>query len=310
MSVAMWCSMIGFFLQVVCPPAAPWAMMAAEKCVCIMMNCASLLSSVRFATIDAPRLLPAVYALFAVFLVGMCAVRQGLVRRYVLVAGSAAAIVGTGLFAWQWSSTPAEIVLFHVKKSCLTAIRWPNHTTWLAGFDGSGITKTTYDHIVAPWLRSVPGHGITAIVLADNPNNTVQAIEPALQHNRVAAIVVPTCFATAGPDFQAFAREYGAQCVSQKHTWSFVPAPGCSIAQKDRVETDHCNRFLIKVRDAIMVYPDSFPLASDVNCAVEATFFSSTLSISRKVVPAWNPLAKVMANQNGALRLFAQPFPF
>lgn len=296
MSISMWCSMVGFLLQIVCPQVTPWAMMAAEKCVDIMMNSAGLLSSVRFATVDIPRLLPAVYALFAVFLVGLCAIRQGLVRRYILMAGGIVAISGTALFAWQWSSTPAQMVLFHVKKSCLTAIRWSNRTTWLTGFDGGGITKTTYDRIVAPWLRSFPGSGITAIILADNPDNSVQAIEPTLQNNRVASIVVPTCFAAPGPDFQAFAREYGVQCVSQKCSWAFAPAPGCSIAEMDHAETDHCNRFHIKVRDAIMVYPDSFSLPSDVNGAVEVTFCSGKAPISHNVVPSWNPLARAMAN--------------
>ena len=189
MSVSMWISMAGFILQIVFPPLVPLVMAAAECCVGLMIGSAAALSAdSQLSAIELPRLLPAAYALFAVFLLGICAVRPALVKRYFCVAGIVCAAALVVLVLWQWHSAPSQVVFFQIAKSHCAAVRWPNHSVWIAGLDGKAITGTTYARVIEPWLRQAPGPGIGAIALSDNPCTMVQAVEPLLIDNHVQRI--------------------------------------------------------------------------------------------------------------------------
>src|SRR5271157_1422379 len=212
MSVSMWISMAGFILQIVFPPLVPLVMAAAECCVGLMIGSAAALSDSQLSAIELPRLLPAAYALFGVFLLGICAVRPATVKRYFCVAGIGCVVALAVLVVWQWRSVPSQVVFFRIAKSDCAVVRWPNHGVWIAGLDGKAISGTTYARVIEPWLRQAPGPGINTIALSGDPCSMVQAVEPILIDNHVQRIFASESAFSSCPDFLAFAREYGVPC--------------------------------------------------------------------------------------------------
>jgi ComEC/Rec2-related protein len=302
MSVSMWISMTGFLLQIVFPPLVPLVMAAAEWCVRLMIESAEVISSLQLSTVQLPRLVPAAYVLFAVFLLGICTVRLEFVRRYICIAGICLAAAVAALTIWQWQSAAPQVVFFQIKKSHCAAVRWPNHKVWIAGLDGKGISVATYPRVIEPWLRQTPGPGIDCIALSDDPCNSVQTVEPLLIGNPVSTIITAEGSASTCPDFIQFAREFGVSCSTAVPRSVFSPSPRCSLILESPVPGEKAGiyqRFVVKMGKATLSFDDSLTAPSETRGAATVTFCSSGLSRLKYAVPCWHPLVAVMCNEKG-----------
>jgi ComEC/Rec2-related protein len=297
MSVSMWISMAGFLLQVFLPAAVPLVMAAAELCIDVMIRSAGSISSLQFSTVALPKLLPGVYVSYAWFLVGLCAVKQGFVRRYMMVAGGFLLTVSTVLVLWQMNHSPGQMVLFSVKKAHLTAVRWPNRSIWIIGFDGKGISKSTYSRIIQPWLRQSPGSTVNAIFLTEDPCNAIQSVEPVLSDNHVHVVLSVDSFASVCPDFLSFAREYGACCTTVHAPRLLVAAPSCTLSIMpggvDSIFPER-NRVSVNISGTSVSCTDSVLAPSDIKGATIVTFGKASPPRVESAVPSWHPLAAAM----------------
>ncbi len=297
MSVSMWLAMIGFLLQIVFPPLVPFIMSAAEHCVELMVVCAGFVSRMPLSTVQLPRLLPAVYTLYALFLAGLCAVKTGLLRRYVLRGGAGLVALSCALVLWQQHNSPAELTLFQIKKSHLAGIRWPNHVVWLAGFDGTEISSTTFARVVDPWARLVPGERIRTVVLSGDACNSIQALEPLLKSKQVDTVVSFDSLASTCPDFQLFASEYGVHCPPAHSPCLFSPTPGCTFAvlrDSSRLDQPDYYRYRVSIADRSVTIPDSLLGPSDQEGAAIIRFEGPGQVRIEHAIPSWHPLAMAM----------------
>ena len=297
MSVSMWISLAGFFLQVVVPPAVPFVMAAAEFFIDVMIKSAGSISSLQFSTVALPKFLPGVYVLYACLLAGLCAVKQGFVRRYMMVAGGFLVTASTVLVLWQMNHSPAQMVLFSVKKAHLAAVRWPNRCVWIIGFDGKGISKTTYSRVIQPWLRQAPGSTVNAIFLTEDPCNAIQFVEPVLGDNHVHMVMSVDSFASVCPDFLSFAREYGACCTTVHVPCLLVPAPSCTLSiMHDGAGTafPKRNRVSVSIAGISVSCTDSVLAPSDIKGATIVTFGKASPPRVESAIPSWHPLAAAM----------------
>jgi ComEC/Rec2-related protein len=291
MSLSMWIALVGFFLQIFIPPLVPFCMQAAEFCVMLMLKCASFVSLIPMSTLQIPRFSPVVYAVCALFMAGFCMVKTGLLKRYVLFAGTGVFIAVAGMILYQYKTTAPQMVLFMVKKASITGIRWPNGKIWLAGF-GEGVSQTIFSRVIAPWMRLCPGAAIETVILSGDPCNAVQAMEPVLKTG--ADINVLSCDSVANkcPDFISFLKEYHAVFSSMSVKGVYSPSPGCTLGIFPAVDTheEDCQRYVVSMYGTKFKFPDTLLSPTEEKGATIISFYKGKPPAISSAIPSWHPL--------------------
>ncbi|HUI90700.1 MAG TPA: ComEC/Rec2 family competence protein [Chitinivibrionales bacterium] len=291
MSLSMWIALAGFFLQVVFPPFVPFCMRAAESSILLMLKCAGVVSMMPMSMFQLPRFFPAVYGFSALFIVGLCTAKRGLVKRYLLFAGTGFVLAIAVLLVIQRNAAASQAVSFLIKKSNITGIRWPNGKVWLAGL-GEKAPQSVFSQVIAPWMRLSPGASVQTVILAGDPCNAVQSLEPVLTSGN--GIQVLSCDSVAGPcpDFIAFLNEYHANFAVIKSKRYFFPSPRCTLEVSPSVGIQGENecRCTVSLFGSRYEFPDTLPMPTDDKGAMIFTFRNGRPPAIISAIPAWHPL--------------------
>ncbi len=297
MSMAMWFAMVGFLFQIIFSPVVPLVMAISNQCVGLLVYGAAIATGMPASTVIVPRVFPFVYGVYGLFLIGLGIVRPDMTRRYAIGAGAAAFVMISTLVILQEHNLPAELTLFQINKSSLSGIRWPNGSLWLVGFTGKGISESTYNRVIEPWIRQTPGGTVGAVVLAGIPGNATHALEPLFKRSRVETVLLCDSVAEDCRDFHAFSHEYGVGCRTMARHFSMSILPGFTFAvlggSSGTAGSDSVT-FRLTVHGTQVTFPDSSIQPSLRFGATEIQFEGSGHLRINHFIPAWHPLAMAM----------------
>jgi ComEC/Rec2-related protein len=300
MSVAMWIALFGFFLQMILPPLVPVCMYASELCVGVMLKFAGVFAGAPFAVVELPRLLPAVFAAYALFITGICVVKSGHLKNFLVIGGTAVLLFSSCMVYLQMNNTTAEIVAFMVNKADLYGVRWPNNKVLLAGFGLNGISISTHNRVVAPWLRQFPGATLETVEIAGDPCNSVQFLEPVLSSRQVTTVLSCDSVTSRCPDFISFLQEYRTKFTTIKSPVRFYPSPSCTLTvfpDETAVDASRC-RFTGSIWGTRFKFPDTLPNPAEIKGAMVMRFSKGTAPVTGGIIPCWHPLYSGACNKS------------
>jgi ComEC/Rec2-related protein len=294
MSIAMWISLAGFFLQVCMPVLVPLCMHVAEFTVDVMIRCSALVTMVPMSAARLPELQTLTYAPYIVFFTGLCTLKPGLsTKRYLLWTGPAAVLASALLVVMQMSALQPAVTSFSLKKTSLTGIRWPDGKLWLVGTWPEGPAYSTYSRVIVPWMRINCSRRIEAVVIPGDACNAVQSLEPLLKDAGVKTVYSLTHAPQSCPDFPQFLNEFGARFVPVEEGKDFSPDPDCAFMFLPRAllrNGDTVCTASISMFGRTMPIPDSLCPAAGRNGAVTVTFSKNRSPVRTEAIPVSHPL--------------------
>jgi ComEC/Rec2-related protein len=292
MSVAMWISLIGFFMQACFPLFVPFVMHAAEFTVDVMIRCSALVTTLPMSAAGLPALHPFAYAPYVLFFTGLCALRPGLsktAKRYLLLAAPSAVLASAVIVLVQLSEISPSVTEFSLKKASLTGIRWPGGKLWLVGTGPEGSAFSTFSRVIGPWMRRNFSRRIDAVVVQNDPCNAVQSLEPLLKNAGVRRIISLSGTPLSCTDFPHFLREFDACLESVDKGQKLIPCPGSTFVVMPKT-TGNSGGVKIEMDGSSVSIPDSTASDKSGKGAIAYVFSNRHVPVLTRAIAESHPL--------------------
>lgn len=296
MSIAMWISLAGFFMQVCIPPLVPVCMHAAELTVDVMVRCSSLVTILPMSAAHLPAVHPLAYAPYVLFFTGFCTLKPGFskaTKRYFIWAAPSAFVLCAVTALVHASTIRPAVTSFYLKKASVTGIRWPDGKLWLVGTGPEGGTYSTFSRVIGPWMRQNFSRRIDAVIVPGDPCNTVQSLEPLLKNTGVTTVISLSGGQPPCPDFSRFLQEFGAHLKIVDKGVNFSPDSRCACVIMPDTGTPNGGpprTVAIGMFGFSVTVPDSLCLPSDRKGAVTYVFSKSHSPAVMHAIPVSHPL--------------------
>jgi ComEC/Rec2-related protein len=169
MTGAMWAFFAGLLFQMVVPPLAALPLWFSERFLDIVVTTGKAANHFSWSQVTCPVPPPEIILLFALFLIGLAAVKPGRMKPYLLACLVAALLViPAGLFIRRLPQG-IEAVSFAVPKCQLLGVKWPDHRVWIIAPDPTRSLPYLLERHVIPWARHSAGRTrLDALVVPDD----------------------------------------------------------------------------------------------------------------------------------------------
>ena len=169
MTGAMWAFFAGLLFQIVVPPLAAFPLWFSERFLDIVVGTGKACNLFSWSRITCPVPPPEIILLFALFLVGLAAVKPGRMKPFLLAGLIAAALVVPAGILVRRSSQRLEAVRFAVPKCQLLGVRWPDNRVWIIAPDPTRSLPYLLERHVIPWARHSAGRTrLDVLVMPDS----------------------------------------------------------------------------------------------------------------------------------------------
>lgn len=288
MSVAMWISLAGFVLQIIIPVLVPFCMWCAEFVIDSMIRLATVTATLPFAAVKVPYIHPLIYFILICYLIGLSCVNDKLFRRFAAWGVVVFLILSAVITIISQHTRKPELTSFYIKKTNLTALRLPNGHAWLFGLGPEDAAFSTYNRVIAPWMRKSFVNNIDAVVISGDYCNATQSIEPLLKNCHVKKVMAFDSCGLRCPVFKLFLDEYKCALIGGLLHQQLLADCNCtcSVSSLDSVNIP-C--FDIKLFNNKIILPQSLLLTKESTGSITLGYNQSRVAYSRHNISPYHP---------------------
>jgi competence protein ComEC len=178
MTMALWVLMAGIALQAVWPFAAQYVVLGSGAILSVLIAAADFGKHIPYATVTFVRPFLGHIVIYILFIAGLFTVALGFLRKYLLVAATAACIMIPTVLLLSHESSILRIAVFPDKNHLMLGLAIPGTSACIIGTASQVMDQKIRTGMIVPWLRGLRISKLSGLLLYGQNDSLAKSAKP------------------------------------------------------------------------------------------------------------------------------------